>query len=214
MIYSIKGKIISLSPFFAIIESGGVGYGLHIPIEVHDKLSKENQKEILLYTRFIQNETEQHLFGFLKEVEVKLFDFLRNLQGIGPKMALNLMSTGGSYNLINMLILEQKEALLKIPGIGKLKAEKILFESKQKIKKLESLKQSIAAEDISGDVSPQASLETSFENQIEEALVSLGFQKKEIENAKNKILRLDKTKLPAEEKGVLQEWVRLYLSLI
>ena len=214
MIYSIKGKIQSLSPFFLVIESGGVGYGVHIPLEVHDNLSKEKDKEVLLYTRFIQNETEQHLFGFLKESEVQLFDFLRNLQGIGPKMALNLMAQGGSENLIHILASEQKDALLKIPGIGKQKAEKILFESKQKSKKLENLKASLALRNKESGFSEQGTVTHSFSEQIEEALSSLGFQKKEIEAAKNKILKMDEHSRPAEENDMLQEWIKLYLSII
>ncbi|MDH5717371.1 MAG: Holliday junction branch migration protein RuvA [Spirochaetia bacterium] len=215
MIYSLKGKVQNLSAFFVTLEVNGIGYGVNIPLGAFEEINKNKSKDIQLYTRFIVTETEQSLYGFLNEAEAHLFDFLRSLQGIGPKMALNLISGISSEILLSVLQSGEKEKLLRIPGIGGTKAEKILFEAGQKRNKLMRLENLLSKGPLSLETQIEVKTDKNpVKTQIEEALMALGFQKKEIEKAEYKIKNMNESNLPSLKDEFLQDWIRLYLSLL
>ena len=205
MIYSLKGIVVSLKPFHLLLDCNGIGYGITIPLSVYDSLTKQNIKECKLYTRVIYREDSQTIYGFLKHSETDLFDFLRRLPGIGPKVALNLISTLGETTLIQALKNADAKMLTHAPRVGKAKAEKIIFEAKSRIKKINELYDSEILE-----ISAGVEVITDLDTQIDEALMQLGFNPKEIDQARAKVSKL--ADLPKANIKNLQAFIKLYLT--
>lgn len=204
MIACLRGKLISISPVRAVVECAGVGYLLHVPLTTSDQIGSQIGTEVFLYTRAIYREDAAVLYGFYQSSEVEIFDFLRSLQGIGPALSLNLISHLGMQNLAAALLNHEVQMLTKVPGVGKVKAEKILFEAQTKKKRLQGI-----LNESTSVVS--ASKEQSTMTQLEEALQSLGYQKKEIERAEVKINQ-NELNLPKLDSETLQDYLRIYLK--
>lgn len=160
MISKIKGVIDELKPTEVIIDVSGVGYGLSIPLSTYEKIQQSSEATLYVYT--LHREDQFRLFGFHTEVERNLFTILLDISGIGPSMALSILS-GISINLlVEAVETENAGLLMKIPGIGKAKADKLIFELKRKLKKLKA---------FAGPIEERHT----HKNDAVEALVSLGF---------------------------------------
>jgi holliday junction DNA helicase RuvA len=160
MIHKIRGTIDELKPTEVIVDVSGVGYGLSIPLSTYEKI--QQLKEISLYVYTHHKEDQLRLFGFFTEVERNLFTILLDISGIGPSMALSILSGISIHLFVEAVETENSGLLTKIPGIGKAKADKLIFELKRKLKKLRS---------FAGPVNERHSYKTD----AVEALVSLGF---------------------------------------
>ena len=216
MMVALHGKIASMTPLSVALDTGPVTYEVHTPLYVTEKLRSEYQEQskITLYTRVIYSETAQTIYGFLSEDEARLFDFLRSLHGIGPKIIISLLSHMEAQTILELLEGAGTEGFTKIPGVGKAKAQKMVFEAQQKKKKLGDLKRALLRNNFSeGGLSPQSESgpEDLAQEIIEEALQGLGFQKKEIDRAARSIEKSSERPLEKTAENV-QEWVRLYLK--
>lgn len=216
MIASLRGQIIDIKPFYLHLEVGGVGYAVSIPLDVYDTFRDQKGNEIFLFTQVVYRDDGQFIFGFSNQGQAELFNFLLGLPGIGAKVALNLISTLGDVALLKALVHGEEKILTKTPRVGKSKAEKIIFESKGRKKKLQELADKVAGKNTSSNQPSQAEADLGNEEeitlfQVEEALVSLGFQKKEIDGAYGKISK-SKIELPAFSEDNLQELIRIFLS--
>ena len=211
MIYSLRGSIVNLRPWELVLEAGGVGYQVKITLEAYEKLKKEigqtDKNVFFFHTRVIYRENGSMVYGFLSEKEAQLFDFVRSLQGIGPQLSSNLISTLGTKRLLEAIEKADSESLVRVPKVGKNIAEKIIFESAQKKKKLSVIKSSLGALGSNGENRTEHQLW----EQLEEALGQLGFQKKELLKAQEKINRVG-VKKPPQKIAYVQEWIRLYLN--
>jgi len=160
MIAKLKGRIEELKPTELILDVCGVGYQVFIPFSTYDKIQGKDEIQVYIYT--LHKEDQFKLFGFSSENEKQLFSILLNISGIGPAMALSILS-GMEIDLLLDAVRNGNSSLLtKIPGVGKAKAEKLVFELKRKVKKLESFTSS-------------GSRKPSVRNDAVEALASLGF---------------------------------------
>jgi len=223
MIISLRGSIIQLKPFFLHLEVNGVGYEIKISLNTYEELQEKweqqikskKEEKVFLFTRTIYSADFRFLYGFILEEEAQLFDFLKNLQGIGHNTAINLISSIGMNELFVALEKESISTIIKTPRIGRTKAEKIIFEAKQKSKKLQQLKQNILNsgnksfnEDTSNYFSEEENLSL-----IEEALTSLGYTKKEIDTAYKRLEKSGKD-FSDIDKNNLQDYIRLFLSVM
>lgn len=211
MIYSVRGTVLDLEPFFAVVECEGTGYGIKITGSAYDYLCKNEGKKIFLHTRAVYKEDSSDLYGFSTKAEAKVFDLITDMQGFGPSIAMNLLSTLGAEGLLNSLLKQDASALVKVPKVGKGKADKILFEAKGKQKKLELVAAELGG--TSGKVTFVQSADDEFTEMIHQALEGLGFQKKEIEKAAEK-LKQNQTQLPEREPQFAQDYIREYLKLL
>jgi len=137
MIAKIKGNIDELKPTEVILDANGVGYGLTIPLSTFEKIQALDETTLYVYTH--HKEDQLKLFGFFTENERDLFSILLNISGIGPAMAISILSGITIGRLVDAVQSENVTLLTKIPGIGNTKAEKLIFELKRKLKKLASL---------------------------------------------------------------------------
>ncbi len=160
MIVKLRGRVEEIKPTEVVLDVGGVGYGLGIPLTTYEKILQGG--EITLYVHTYHREDMYRLFGFTTLEERDIFAILLNTTGIGPSMALSILSGISIGRLVEAVRTENPAILTKIPGIGAAKAEKLIFELKRKLKKLDAC----AGAPVQGDPQRQDAVE---------ALVTLGF---------------------------------------
>lgn len=132
MISRLKGTLLKKTPTFVILDVGGVGYGLQVPLTVFYRLPNEGETvELAVYT-YLQKDGII-LFGFLSDDQRELFELLISVRGIGPKVALTLLSGMEAEEVKEALLEGDKGRLQKVPGIGRRLAERMIFELKEKL---------------------------------------------------------------------------------
>lgn len=222
MIAALRGKITRLLPLQCTIDVGGVSYLAHIPLFVYEALQGEADlanTEITLYTRVVYSENDRALYAFLSEIEAEVFDFLRSLHGIGPKLVLSILSHLPPGEVLELIEKEDEGFLIKIPGIGKSKAQKVIFEGGQKKKQIYELKHKFSASAFAPgqDELEMASPSDEALERVESALSTLGFATKEIRKAQEKInLHFQKNGETPPELNLenTQTWIRLFLQFL
>ena len=110
-----------------VMTAGGVGYELQIPLNVFEHLPQEGS-DVELLTYQVVREDAHELFGFLHERERRLFSRLLSASGVGPKLALSMLSTMPAQRLVRAIVEKDIAALRQIPGLGAKKAEKLAVE--------------------------------------------------------------------------------------
>lgn len=159
MIGSLRGKLISRRPDNVIVEAGGVGYQVNVPLSILSNLPEEGNTVFLnIYTHV--REDALQLYGFATEDEKRIFTTLLGVTGIGPKMALTILS-GISHDDFMRAIEEEDVALLcRIPGLGKKTAHRLILELREKLPRLGKVRDRVFEDTLS-------------------ALVNLGYKKAE-----------------------------------
>jgi Holliday junction DNA helicase RuvA len=132
MIGSLRGRITSKTPPQLSVEVGGVGYELEAPMSTFFHLPAVGQ-DVRLLTHFVVREDAQLLFGFATEEERRLFRSLLKVSGIGPKIALALLSGMSVEAFIICVQNQDVAALVKVPGIGRKTAERMIVEMRDKL---------------------------------------------------------------------------------
>jgi holliday junction DNA helicase RuvA len=171
MIGQINGRVLSKSPTEAVVDVGGVGYMIHIPVTTFERLPDIGEKA-LLYTYLHVREDALLLYGFHTKEEKELFRKLIGVSGVGPKLAQTVMS-GMSYDDLIRAIREGNTLQLnKIPGVGKKTAERLVVELKDPLAALGPV---VSAADA--DSPPATQAEALL------ALTTLGYSRAASENA-------------------------------
>lgn len=132
MIDFIRGVLVSKQPTRVVIDVSGVGYGLNIPLSTYARLSGVDCTQELLTILHVREDAFL-LYGFYSEDERELFKLLLNVSGIGPRMALGILSAVEAGEFAEAVRSENIALLVSIPGVGKKKAERLLLELKDKI---------------------------------------------------------------------------------
>ncbi len=133
MITSISGILVSATPLHAIIETGGFGYEVHIPVTTAERLPQPGQAT-KLHTLAVYREDSQTLYGFATEEERDFFRLLvEKVTGVGPKMALSVLSKLSLATLKSAIVAGDVALLAKCPGIGKKTAERLVMELRDKL---------------------------------------------------------------------------------
>ncbi|MFC2049354.1 Holliday junction branch migration protein RuvA, partial [Chlamydiota bacterium] len=128
-----NGKLAEKNGHYAVVEVGGIGYKLHIPISLFAKLPQIGE-HVLIYASWVVRETSQALYGFVSKEERELFELLLTVSGIGPKTALGLIGHFEPSAFQDAVRGGNVAALAKSPGIGKKTAEKLIVDLKSKLK--------------------------------------------------------------------------------
>lgn len=179
MIGHLKGQIISKNPPEILLEVSGIGYELLCPMSTFYELGNLND-EILLFTHLSIKEDAHTLFGFISKDEKNIFRELIRVNGVGPKVALAILSHLAVPSLIECIANEDSDLLSKTPGIGKKTALKLIVELQDRLSKVELTSSSISNNAIQKSSNPNT-------QQAIEALQSLGFKTKEANNMVSKI---------------------------
>lgn len=176
MIYSLRGVVQELSPTYAVVEVGGVGYYVGVSLQTSEKLVLG--KEIYLYIQPIFREDAQLLFGFHQLMEKEIFNLLISVNGVGPASALIMLSSLNITEISNAILSGNAALLQKVKGIGAKTAERIIVDLRDKMQKFGGISDNISH---------------SYNKTKDEALSALevlGIPKKTSEKIADKILKL------------------------
>jgi len=178
----IQGKLTFCSPSEAIVEAAGIGYRIGIPTSLFGKLPQLNE-QIRLYTSFIVREQSQNLYGFLLPEEKELFEALMGVSGIGPKIALAIMSHLDGRALSEAVKKNDIVGISRVPGIGKKTAERLIIEMRDKLKQF-------SADECISHASPdhQSQKTASDIRDAMNALINLGYTQAAAQKAIKKSL--------------------------
>lgn len=135
MIAYIRGSLVEKTPTRAVIEAAGVGYELLIPVSTYEKLPREGSEAKLLAAHIVR-EDDEILFGFATTNEKELFLKLTAVSGVGPKIALAILSGASISELAMAIAAGEAKRLSAIKGVGKKTAEKICVELRDKVREL------------------------------------------------------------------------------
>ena len=174
MIALLTGKLAYKSIDHLIVDVGGVGYRLRIPLSSFYSLPESGEVRLHVHTHV--KEDAIHLFGFLTLEEKELFILLLSVSGVGPKLAVNILSNCPAADLRAALYHGDSKRLSAIPGIGKKTAERLILELQEKVKKLGD----------AGVMAHQTRATHSTSNVIDDtlsALVNLGYKEAQAKKA-------------------------------
>ncbi|MFA5171961.1 MAG: Holliday junction branch migration protein RuvA [Sulfuriferula sp.] len=173
MIGRITGTLIEKHPPQIVVDVAGVGYELDVPMSTLYHLPAIGER-VALHTHMVVREDAQLLYGFGSEAERASFRQLIKITGVGPKMALAVLSGLSAADLAQAVVMQDVMLLTKIPGVGKKTAERLLLELKGKI-----------ADALPGGAAPQQV--TSVNSDVLNALLALGYNEREASTAVRQI---------------------------
>ena len=189
MIASLKGKLDSLGSDGAVIDVNGIGFRVYMPTSTLSSLAGIG-KEVHLHTYLHLREDSATLYGFASPDELSLFQTLIGVSGLGPKLALTMLSAMNLERLTLAIATGNRELLTAVPGVGKKVAERIILELKDKI--------------AAGWVTAPAVEFAEANTDVLAALTALGYSASEASRAV--------ASLPADTELPLEERVRLALQ--
>ena len=182
MIAYLNGILESKSPAMAVVECGGVGYECFIPLSTYDRLPATGSA-VKLLTCHVVREDAQTLYGFYTDDEKKTFELVTSVSGVGPKLALAVLS-GMTVGELQLSIAEgNSKRLATVKGIGKKTAERIVVELKDKVNPIEALANGKAA---AGDAARGTVLRDAML-----ALTALGFSEDTARQQVQRVLEAD-----------------------
>jgi Holliday junction DNA helicase RuvA len=196
LISYIKGTLVEKTPARVVVEVGGLGYEIMIPLSSFDVFGDEGS-EIFVYTHFHVREDSHQLFGFATRKERRLFEMLISVSGIGPRSALTILSGVSVDDFCGAIAREEVSFLTAISGIGRKTAERLIVELKGRIPEYEA-----EAGERVGAGSPQEAIAEAMQ-----ALMALGFTRPAARRAVDKCVEEAKGELATEEliRGALRQ---------
>ena len=178
----IKGTLEEYWEDTVVIESGGIGWNIHVPLSVLDRLPHVGE-QMKVYTSFQVKEDSMTLYGFLSRQDLKMFNQLLGVNGIGPKAALGILSSLTPDDLRMAIIAEDAKAIAKAPGIGPKTAKRVILDLKDKISLDDVLPLQFAGGPAEANVAAAASGVDGAGKEAIEALVALGYSPTEATKA-------------------------------
>jgi Holliday junction DNA helicase RuvA len=170
MIGSLRGKLIEKRPNLVLLDVGGVGYQVLIPLSTFTSLGALHAEATLLVHTHVR-EDQLALYGFLTSREKQCFELLISASGVGPSLALKILSGMGLDELVPAIRKGDLAQLVRIPGVGRKTAERIVLELRDKL----------AAVDVPEVGKPAT--RSQLESDVASALVNLGYDERAVESA-------------------------------
>ncbi|EMD1715500.1 Holliday junction branch migration protein RuvA [Providencia stuartii] len=190
MIGRLRGIVLEKQPPIVLLELQGVGYEVHMPMTCFYELPEIGQ-EAIVFTHFVVREDAQLLYGFNDKQERALFKELIKVNGVGPKLALAILSGMSAQQFVSAIEQEAISSLVKLPGIGKKTAERLVVEMKGRFKGLNgdlfNQHSDIKLPDVNVKVSSRADIEA----EAATALVALGYKPQEASRMVSKVAKPD-----------------------
>lgn len=177
MIALLRGRILDKHPQRVIVDVNGVGYDVQVPLSTFYNLG-EPGTEVTLRVHTHVREDAIALFGFSTALELELFERLIGISGVGPKLALSVLSGIEPSDLVRAIRLQDVARLTGIPGVGKKTSERIALELKDKLPK-----------DLQADVTKPRAPQDDLKDDVVSALLNLGYQRQIAEKAVERALK-------------------------
>ncbi|MEL5201125.1 Holliday junction branch migration protein RuvA [Serratia ureilytica] len=186
MIGRLRGNILEKQPPLVLLEANGVGYEVHMPMTCFYELPELGQ-EAIVFTHFVVREDAQLLYGFNDKQERALFRELIKVNGVGPKLALAILSGMSAQQFVSAVEREEITALVKLPGVGKKTAERLVVEMKDRFKGLNG--DLFNSSEISLPSAAEKAPEADAEAEAVSALLALGYKPQEASRMVSKIAK-------------------------
>jgi Holliday junction DNA helicase RuvA len=182
MIGQLRGIIIEKQPPQLLLEVNGIGYEIDAPMSTFYRLPDVGQT-VVLHTHFVVREDAHHLYGFFSREERTLFRTLLKVNGVGPRLGLTILSSMNPNEFVYCIINNDVANLVKLPGVGKKTAERLVIEMRDKLSDWQST--DVKLNSLGAAIQPMTS------NQIIQdaisALIALGYKPQEASRAVSKI---------------------------
>ncbi len=190
MIDQIRGIVLEKSPTYCLIEAGNLGIGVVISLNTSRKIGGKGE-EVTLLTHLHVREDLLQLYGFSDAEERDMFRLLINVSGIGPRLAITILSGLSVPELVQAIATGDFKSLTRIPGVGKKTAQRVILELKEKVKAevVEEFPEAVQISPEQHQVFGEAVL----------ALITLGYKQEEAKRAVQKVLHAGGADLPVEE---------------
>lgn len=186
----LRGIVLEKQPPIVLLELQGVGYEVHMPMTCFYELPEIGQ-EAIVFTHFVVREDAQLLYGFNDKQERALFKELIKVNGVGPKLALAILSGMSAQQFVSAIEQEAISSLVKLPGIGKKTAERLVVEMKDRFKGLNGdLFNSVSDIDLPS-VKSQGPSQADIEAEAAAALIALGYKPQEASRMVSKVAKPD-----------------------
>lgn len=182
MIVQLTGTLIEVLPTHAVLDVGGVGYELGISSSTAAALPQVGEAGVTILTRLIVREDAMDLYGFATREERALFDRLVAISGVGPKLALSVLSTFSPAQLATVVATQDIGRMAQVPGVGKRKGQRLLVELEGVFSKDVELRGLVGLEQPTL-VASSPSAPASVAAEATDALLSMGFSPQEAELA-------------------------------
>ena len=189
MIGRIRGVLVDKKPPEIQIDVAGICYEVQVPMSTLYQLP-ELGKEITLHTHFVVREDAQLLYGFFEEKDKSMFRSLIKINGVGPKMALGILSSMEANEFVRAVRSNDINAMVKMPGIGKKTAERLLIEMRDRLKDWDGEE---------GGTQVPVPAGASITSDAETALISLGYKPQQAAHAIAAVLKTNPEILGSEE---------------
>lgn len=180
MIGQIRGKLVEKNPPEILVDVGGITYELQVPMSTLFKLPDTGQ-ELILHTHFVVREDAQLLYGFYDSKDKAMFRSLIRVNGVGPKMALAILSGMDVDEFVRTVRENNVAAMVNMPGIGKKTAERLIVEMRDRITQWEAAAEPTASSSSADDKSITRDAET--------ALIGLGYKPPQAARAISQVLK-------------------------
>lgn len=178
----IKGTLEEYWEDTIVVESGGIGWNIHVPLSVLDRLPHVGE-QVKIYTSFQVKEDSMTLYGFFSRQDLKMFNQLLGVNGVGPKAALGILSALTPDDLRMAILSEDAKAISKAPGIGPKTAKRLILDLKDKVSMDDVLPQQFAGGSAEVVSATAVSGVADAGKEAMEALVALGYSPTEATRA-------------------------------
>lgn len=178
MIGQLHGIILEKQPPLLLLDVTGIGYEIDAPMSTFYRLPEVGQ-EVTLFTHLVVREDAHHLFGFYTREEKSLFRTLLKVNGIGPRSALTILSSVEPHEFVRCIVDNDTDSLVRMPGIGKKTAERLIIEMKDK---LSGWQPTLSADSASLKLASHQGRNQIIQDAIS-ALVALGYKSHEASKA-------------------------------
>ncbi|MDR3477912.1 MAG: Holliday junction branch migration protein RuvA [Gammaproteobacteria bacterium] len=183
MIGQLRGIILEKQPPELLLDVNGVGYEINAPMSTFYHLPDVG-KEVTLHTHFIVREDGHHLFGFYAREERSLFRTLLKVNGVGPRLALTILSSIEPNEFIRCVVNNDTESLVRLPGVGKKTAERLIIEMRDKVSTLSA--SALSSESTFIKSATQVNRNQATQDAVS-ALIALGYKPQEASRAISKV---------------------------
>lgn len=180
MIGYLSGELLEVDGKDLLVGVGGVGYRVRVTNSEDSRIKNQESRKVELYVHTYVKEDEITLYGFVEKAELKMFELLIGVSGVGPKMAMGVLSHGRAEQIQRGVAMADVSFFTKVSGIGKKNAQRIIVDLKSKLGDLEDL-----------DLGDEGG-----EDEVTAALTQLGFARKEV----GKVLKTLEVDLSEEDK--------------
>jgi holliday junction DNA helicase RuvA len=193
MIGQLRGMILEKQPPQLLLEINNVGYEIDAPMSTFYHLPDVGQP-VVLYTHFVVREDAHHLYGFYSREERTLFRTLLKVNGVGPRLALTILSGIETNEFVHSIVNNDTANLVRLPGVGKKTAERLIIEMRDKFSHWQQT-HPFELNKLNGTLPQSTPQKQTFQDAVS-ALIALGYKPQEASRA---VSRIEDKNLSSEE---------------